>query len=233
MHETTAWCRFVVAVAVIVVGLTMMVGCAANDSGAPTTLMSGARAPELSVDLDGVASPAVLTSVATSGIGEIAVGSAIEACVNRAIGDRLSGPIVSRVGVSGESVTFRNGSGRGLYGCDNSDGPREEGRRACGVAFGQLSKGRLRDPRLNVGACATRAGEPLGFAWVEPIGGARYVTVEQDGYAEVYETAGGLPIRVTTSDVDIERSSAAFRVTQHTREGALIRRYRFKASVAG
>jgi hypothetical protein len=225
--------RFVTRVAAIVVGLLLMAGCAANDSGAPTTLMNGSRVPELPVGLEGIASQAVLTSVATSSIGEIEAGSAIATCVKRARDDRLSGPIVVRVGVSGESVTFRNGSGRGLYGCDNSVGPREAGRQVCGVAFGQLSEeGRLRDPRLNVGACTTKEGEPLGFAWVEPIESARYVAVEQDGYVEVYETAGGLPIRVTTNDVAIERSSAAFGVTEHAVNGALVRRYLLEASVA-
>jgi hypothetical protein len=223
--------RFAARMAVL--GLLLASGCATDDTGAPTTLMNGSPTFELQVDLDGVEDPAVLTSVVTSGIGEIEVGSTIELCVERAVGDRLSGPIVARVGVSGASVTFRGRSGYGLYGCDDSSGLREEGQNVCGVAFGQLSEGRLRDPRLNVGACTTKDGEPLGFAWVEPVRRARYIAVELDGYVEVYETAGGLPIRVTTNDVDVERSSAEFRVSEHTARGALIRRYRLEASVAG
>lgn len=223
----------VILLAATVVGSLLMAGCDGNDSRAPVTLMDGSRAPDLPVVLEGVDSTAVSTSVATRRIGEISADSAVAACVERAGGDRLSGPIVVRVGVSGESVTYRNRSGHGLYGCDNSEGPREAGRQACGVAFGQLTEGRLRDPRLNVGACTTKHGEPLGFAWVEPIRGARYVAVEHDGYAEVYKIEGGLPIRVTTSDVEIERSSATFRVTEHAADGGLIRRYRLEASVAG
>ena len=62
----------------------------------------------------------------------------------------------------------------------------------CGVAFGQLERPPPRST-LELGGCTTKDGEPLGFAWVEPIRRARYVAVEQDGYVEVYETAGGLP----------------------------------------
>lgn len=225
--------RFVICVAALVVSSSVMVGCETNDSGGPMILMNGSRAPELPIALEGVERPTVLASVATTGLGEIEAGSAIALCVRRAQGDRLSGPIVIRVGVSGESVTFRSGSGHGLYGCDNSPGAREAGRRACGVAFGRLSEGQLEDPRLNVGACTTKDGEPLGFAWVEPVSDVRFVAVEQDGYAEVYRTAGGLPVRVTTSDVEIDRSSAVFRITEHARDGALIRRYWLEASVAG
>ncbi|MDH4102195.1 MAG: hypothetical protein OEW52_00605 [Thermoleophilia bacterium] len=225
--------RFVIRVAAMVVGSLLTIGCDTNDPGAPMTLMNGSRAPELPVDLEGVASPAVSTSVATSSIGEIGAGSAFGACAKRAQGERRSVPVVVRVGVTGESVTFRTESRRGLYGCDNSQGSREEGRRACGVAFGQLSEGRLEDPRLNVGACTTKGGEPLGFAWVQPVPNATFVAVEQDGYVEVYRTAGGLPIRVTTDDVEIDRSGATFRITEHAEDGGLIQQYRVEASVAG
>ena len=225
--------RLANCVAVLVVGSLFAAGCNNNDSSAPATLMNGARAPELAVHLEGVEGPLVTTLVATSRIDAIESGSKIAECVERAGGDRLSGPIVVRVGVSGESATFRNETRHGLHGCDNSPGPREAGRQACGVAFGQLSEGRLRDPRLNVGACTTKDGEPLGFAWVEPVPNARYVAVEQDGFVEVYELAGGLPIRVTTNEVDIERSSAAFTLSEHATNGELIRRHRVEARVAG
>ncbi|OFW75691.1 MAG: hypothetical protein A2Y55_10965 [Actinobacteria bacterium RBG_16_68_12] len=210
-----------------------MAGCDSNDSGAPLTLMTGARAPEPATNLEGVEGRAAMTSVTTGRTDAIEPGTMIAECVERAGSDTLSGPIVIRLGVSGESVTFRDETRHGLHGCDNSLGPREARQRACGVAFGQLLAGRLRDPRLNVGGCSTRDGEPLGFAWVEPDTGTRFVAVEQDGYVEVYETAAGLPIRVTTGDVDIERSSAEFRISEHGSDGHLIRRYRLEASVAG
>jgi len=210
----------------------LMTGCDGNEP-APTTLMNGSRAPELAVDLEGIEGGVVLTSVATSGAGEIDASSIAATCLERADGDRVSGPIVVRIGVDGESVTFRSRSTRGLYGCDNTQGPREADRRMCGIAFGQLSENRLRDPRLDVGACTTKDGAALGFAWVEPNPGTRYVAVEQDAYVEVYETAGQLPVRVTTSDVEVERSSATFSVSEHKSDGSLIRRYRLEASVAG
>jgi len=225
--------RFVIHVLIVAVVSMLLAGCDGSDSGAPTTLLDGTPATELSVALDGVDSPDVLTSVTTSGIGRAEAGSAVAACLGRADGDRPSGPIVVRIGVSGESVTFGNRSGHGLYGCDNSEGPREGGRRWCGVAFGQLSEDRLRDPRLDLGACKTKDGTTLGFAWVEPAPSARYVALEQGDYVEVYETSGALPVRVTTNDVDIERSNATFHVSEHASDGSLVRRYRLEASVAG
>src|SRR3972149_1232808 len=129
--------RLVGCAAVVVIASLFMAGCDSNDSGAPLTLMTGARAPEPATHLEGV-------------------------------------------------------GGRGAV--------------ASWTAAG--------------------AGAPRGSAGVEPDPGTRFVAVEQDGYVEVYETAAGLPIRVTTSDVDIERSSAEFRISEDGSDGHLIRRYR-------
>jgi hypothetical protein len=224
--------RLVTRVLVLVVGAMLMTGCDSNEP-VPTTLMNGSNALDLSVDLEGIESRAVLTSVATSGFDEIGGSSIAATCLRRADDHRVSGPIVVRIGVDGESVTFRTGSTRGLYGCDNSEGRREADRRLCGVAFGQLSESGLRDSRLNIGACTTKDGAALGFAWFEPDPRARYVAVERNAYVEVYETAGQLPVRVTTSNVDVERSSATFRGSEHASDGSLIRRFRLEASVAG
>ncbi len=60
-----------------------------------------------------------------------------------------------------------------------------------------------------------------------------YVVVEQSGYAEIYAVTGGLPVRVTTSAVETEHSSAAFEVSEHTSDGTRIHDYRLEASVAG
>ena len=212
----------------------LVAACDGNDHGAPTTLMNGAKAAELPVDLEGVENPAVLTSVTVRRVEEIEGASAVATCLQQDLDDRPYGPIVMRIGVSGESVTFRNRSRRGLYGCDNSQGAREEDRRWCGGAFGQLDGGHLRDPRLDMGACTTREGGLLGFAWIEPAPGAKYVVVQQPGYAEVYEVGGGLPVRVTTtSDVEIEGSRATFELSEHDANGRVIRRYRVDARVAG
>ena len=210
-----------------------MVACDGNDD-APITLMNGAKPAEVPVDLEGVENPPVLTSVTVRRVDEIEGASAVATCLQQDGDDRPYGPIVMRVGVSGESVTFRNRSRRGLYGCDNSQGAREEDRRWCGGAFGQLDGGHLRDPRLDMGACTTSEGGLLGFAWIESHLDTMYVVVEQPGYAEVYEVAGGLPVRVTTTtDVELEGSRAAFDISEHGSTGELIRRYRLEASVAG
>jgi hypothetical protein len=220
--------------AALFVGSMLVAACDGNDDGAPTILMNGAKAAELPVDLEGVESPAVLTSFVVRRVEEIEGASAVAGCLQQHRDDLPHGPIVMRVGVSGESVTFHNRLWRGLYGCDNSQGAREEGRRWCGGAFGQLHGGHLRDPRLDMGACTTRGGGLVGFAWIEPGPGAKYVVVEQRGYAEVYEVGGGLPVRVTTtSDVEIEGSRATFELSEHDADGRAIRRYRVDARVAG
>ena len=219
--------------AALVAGSMLVAACDGNDDGAPTTLMNGAKAAELTVDLEDVENPAVLTSVTVRRVEEIEGASAVATCLQQDWDDRPYGPIVMRVGVSGESVTFRNRSRRGLYGCDNSQGAREEDLRWCGGAFGHLDRGHLRDPRLDMGACTTREGGLLGFAWIEPGSGAKYVVVQQPGYAEVYEVGGGLPVRVTTSDVEIEGSRATFELSEHDANGRAIRRYRVDARVAG
>jgi hypothetical protein len=134
--------------------------------------------------------------------------------------------------VTGESVTFLNASRRQVLGCDNGGGPREDDRRWCGVAAGQLHAGRLRDPRLDLG-CSTESGDPLGFVWVQPGRSTRYVAVRQPGYAEIYEVAGALPIRIATSDVDVGSLRASFAVSEYARDGRLVREYGITATPAG
>jgi hypothetical protein len=57
--------------------------------------------------------------------------------------------------------------------------------------------------------------------------------VEQHGYVEAYRVAGGLPVRVANTDVDVGRSSALFVVSEHDRDGRLLRAYRIEPRVAG
>jgi hypothetical protein len=218
----------------VVVGVaTASAGCERADTSPPTRLMDGSRPAALPVDLEGIVKAPVRTSVTVTVLAKIKATSAISTCVRRAANDRPDGPIVVRVGVQGASVTFRNGSGTGLYVCDNSAGPRERDRHWCGGAFGELNDGRLRDPRLDMGDCVTGEGKPLGFAWIEPGPQTRFVVVSQPSYAEVYETASGLPVRVTTDDVEIERSRALFDLSEHAADGSLIRKYRVEPGVAG
>jgi hypothetical protein len=193
--------------------------------------VDGSPARKAEIELAGVVGPTVLTTVEVRSARLARGGSPIERCL-RTGGDPL-GPIVVRVGASGESVTFSDRSRLGLQACDSGAGLQEDDRPWCGSAFGQLHDGRLRDPRLDLGGCETADGQPVGFAWVEPNPGAAYVAVRQPGYAEVYELAGRLPIRVTTSAVDLETSSALFDVSEHTADGGLLRRYELETRVAG
>lgn len=159
-------------------------------------------------------------------------GSLAGACLRewaRAV--RPTADVVERVGVQTESVTIRAGSS--LYGCDNSPGPRENDRRWCGMSFGTLYGGHLRDPRLDI-LCTVADGSPVAFVWVEPTRRARYVVVRQQGFAEVYETTGGLPVRLAaTEGVDVEEARATVDVSEHDGRGGLIRRYVLEARVAG
>jgi hypothetical protein len=211
-----------------------LAGCAGGDDGGPIRLVDGSRALELPIELQGVGRPAVLTASHVTDVLAVQPGSKAETCL-RKWGTELTpaGPLVERVGVSAESITFGEQAGFWVLGCNDSPGPREGDRPWCGGAIGQLYGGRLRDPRIDIG-CLSKDGKTVGFAWIEPARGARYVVVEQHGYVEVYEVAGGLPIRVaTTSGVRIEGSRAVFDLSEHDAEGSLSRRYRLEAGVAG
>lgn len=222
----------------VALGITVVIGaltaCNGNDR-APSHLLDGSTAPPLSVEPEGLSVQPVLTAVRIVPVGDVEPGSMSASCLQ---GNwRSAKPaerIVERIGVSSESVTFRDRSGHGLYACDNGAGSSEDDRRWCGGAFGRLYSGRLRDPRLDLGGCSTGDEGPLGFAWVEPRQAARYVVVEQPGYAEVYRVVGDLPVRVaTTSDIATEESRATFHLSEHDAEGRLLRRYQFPAAVAG
>jgi hypothetical protein len=192
---------------------------------------SNATAPP--VELQGVTDPAVLTEVRLVPPSARIRGSRSASCLNeRGWGVRPQGPSVERVGVASESVTFEEESRRSVFGCNNSPGRREDNRRWCGSAYGRLYGDRLRDPRLSL-ACGTE-DEPVGFVWVQPAREARYVSVEQRGYIEVYSVAGGLPVRVATkSGVQVEGSQATFDLLEHDADGRLLRKYRLAAAVAG
>ena len=74
----------------------------------------------------------------------------------------------------------------------------------------------------------------MGFVWIEPEPTAMYVVVRQPVFAEVYEVAGELPVRVaTTTGVEIEGSRATFDLREHAADGRLLTAYRLEAAVAG
>ena len=142
--------------------------------------------------------------------------------------------VVERISVSGESLTFANRNGTGVYACDGGiDSAGERPPPWCGEAFGVLADGRLLDPRLDV-ICRDRRRAPLAYAFVEPIAGARWIGLDEGGYVEIYEALAGLPVRVaSTRHVDAEGARAAFEVTQYDVHGRELVRGRLEAAVAG
>jgi hypothetical protein len=201
-----------------------------GQSQRPDTLLDGSAARTLRVQLEGVDGPAVLTKVAVVRDGSEDRRAAT--CQRERAPDAARlGPLVRRVGVAGESVSFRETSG--VRACDASSGRGEDGRVWCDGAFGRLHDGRLLDPRLSIG-CRTDDDEPVAFAWVDPGPKTRYVAVGQPGFAEVYETVAGVPVRIaSTADVDVIRARASFAVTEHDGSGRFLRRYELEAVVAG
>jgi hypothetical protein len=142
-------------------------------------------------------------------------------------------PVVRRVSASGESVTFQGESGHSLRACDG-EGFRAASKAWCSYAFGRLTSGRLRDARLDFGGCKTSEGDPIAFAWIQPLPEARYVVVRRNGFSEAYETGDGIPVRVAVTErVDIARSRATFDVSEHTAIGRLLRRQELEAVVSG
>jgi hypothetical protein len=57
--------------------------------------------------------------------------------------------------------------------------------------------------------------------------------VRHGAYAEAYLVAAGLPVRVVTSEVDLERSRATFAVSEHASDGRRLRAFRIETQVAG
>ena len=203
-------------------------GCGHGDGG-PARLLDGRPALRFGpVHGSVVAVGRVLTRAA--------LGPRLDGCLFP--GDRSSvaadTPVVERVGVDAESLTFANRDGSGVYACDGGVDPA--GERAppwCDTVFGQLEHGRLLDPRLDV-ICRDRRLRPLAYAFVEPVPGAHWVGVQQDGYIELYEVLGGLPVRVaSTSGVDPDEARAMFELTQYDAEGRELVRGKLEAAVAG
>jgi hypothetical protein len=183
------------------------------------------------VTLERVEARAVATKALVVPRSRVAPGSPAATCLDgAALDDEVR--LVVRVGAYSTSVTFATPAGRGLIACDGVAGARGDGRKWCGRAFGRLARGRLRDPRLDL-ACTDDDGNPIAFAWIRPSRRAAYVVVEQHGYVEAYRVAGGLPVRVANTDVDVGRSSALFVVSEHDRDGRLLRAYRLEPRVAG
>jgi hypothetical protein len=142
--------------------------------------------------------------------------------------------VVERIGVDGESLTFANRDGNGVYACDGgSDASGERPPPWCGTVFGELAHGRLLDPRLDV-LCRDHRRRPLAYAFVDPVSSARWVGVHQGDYVELYEVLAGLPVRIaSTRGVDAEAARASFEVTQYDAGGRELVAGTLEAAVAG
>ena len=215
--------------------VAMAAAACAGDEKPPARLIDGTPAERPSaVTLEGIAKDQIATTVNVVDARRVAPTTRAAQCLRRARDHAAVGPMVARVGVNGESVTFRSSSGQSLIACDRAAAVSEGRDVWCGIAVGRLERGRLQDPRLDLAGCRTAAADPVAFAWVEPGRATRYVTVGQPGFTEVYRVASGLPVRVTTtSDIDQEGSRASFRITEHDGDGSLLRAYTLDARVAG
>ena len=221
-----------VAVATLVAVASAACG---GETTPPAQLIDGTPAQRPSpVALDAVAGDQIATTVVAVDARRVEPRTVAAQCLRRARDHSAVGPVVSRVAVNGESVTFRDSSGRSLVACDRA-GPRPDGRAVwCGIAVGRLESGRLQDPRLDLARCRSPADDPAASAWVVPGRATRYVAVRQPGFIEVYRVARGLPVRITTtSGIDEEGSRASFSITEHDRRGRLLRAYTLDAQVAG
>lgn len=142
--------------------------------------------------------------------------------------------VVERIGVFSESLTFADRRNRTLYSCDGgTDAAMERRPPWCSGSAGRLFEGRLLDPRLDIG-CRDAKGEPLAYAWVEPVAGAHWIGVDQGSYTEIYEALAGLPVRIAgKQNVDLQRSRATFGVSQYDVHGRELVKGELEAAVAG
>ena len=209
--------------------LLLFVAVACDSGGRPKQLLYGGKASEFRP---------VHGSVIAAGrtLHRAALGRRLDECLFR--GDRAAvapdALVVERVGVDGESLTFANRNRTGVYACDGGVDPAGEQHLPwCGTVFGELEDGRLLDPRLDIN-CRNRHGKPLAYAFVQPVAGAHWIGVEQDGYVEIYEALAALPVRVaSTRGVTTVDARATFEVTQYDLEGRELVRGELEAAVAG
>lgn len=209
--------------------LALVVGCTGDATPAPSTLIDGTPARSPPDVLESVEGPRVATRVRVVAAGSRDVRSLRASCVSGAL---PGGPVVERTGVAGVSVTFVDPGRGAVRACDATDVRRSRPERWCGQAFGLLSGARLRDPRLTI-TCRDASGDLVGFAWVQPSDAAAYVVVQEPGYAEIYAAAGTMPVRVTTTDVDLTSSQATFAISEHAKDGRRLRSYDLVTQVAG
>jgi hypothetical protein len=213
--------RLIVTVAAVVIAA----GCSARDRG-PSRLVDGRAVATFEPVDDSVIAPARV----------VQLGDRADACLSPADRAKVAAdtPAVERVGVEGESLTFAARDHAVVYACDGGVDPA--GERAppwCGAVVGELNRRQVLDPRLDV-ICRDRMRRPLAYAFIEPVAGARWIGVRQDGYVEVNEVLGALPVRVaTTRGIDLDDARATFELTQYDASGRELVHGEMEAAVAG
>lgn len=211
----------------IVVALLLafvLAGCD-RDTSRPRQLLYGEAAQELTPVAGSVIAIGRVLDAATLGrrFTSCSPGGAVDGTA-----------IVERIGVFGQSLTFADRARKVVYSCDGGTDPAGEQRPPwCGRSLGRLVHGRLLDPRLDI-VCRDREGQPLAYAWIDPVAGAHWIGVDQGSYTELYEVLAGLPVRVaTTGGIELGRSRASFAVTQYDATGKALVKGALEAAVAG
>jgi hypothetical protein len=215
-----------VRLATLLLAAVLLAGC--DGGGArPERLLYGEAAQELK---------AVSGSVIASGrvLDGTTLGRRFTSC--RPAGAEIENDtvVVERIGVFGESLTFADSGRKNVYACNGGTDPAGERKPPwCGSSAGRLFGGKLLDPRLDI-LCRDRKGRALGYAWVEPAAGVRWIGVDQGAYTEIYEVLAGLPVRIaSTRGIEAARARATFDVAQYDNHGKEVIEGKLEAQVAG
>lgn len=220
--------------ALAMAGLALcLTGCGGRDArDRPARLLDGSRAPSLPKALASVRSGAVLSRVRLRHADQL--GARARVCLERFRPEFRIPPqtvVVERTGVIGASLTFVDAERHVVLGCDRTGRPSANSP-WCARSAGRLFAGRLRDARVDI-LCVGDRGTSVGFGWLEPSRRARWIVVGDGRGAEVEEVAAGLPVRVSTREVETAGSTATFVVTEYDSGGEEVGRYQLRARVAG
>jgi hypothetical protein len=218
----------------IVALLLTLAGCGerSRTPHTPPALVDGLLSQPAPRELEQLGQTAVLTRVRT--LTATTLSRRDRSCVRAEAGGALRATevAVERVDALGSSLTFRLRGERFVHGCTSGGAGQAPRSDWCGHMEGKLRHGRLTDPRLDI-LCRTHRGEPVGSVWIDPVRGARWVVVRDTSRVQIYPTAGSLPVRVTTTTVDLQTATAVFRVEQYDGSGARIAEATIRAAVAG
>jgi hypothetical protein len=213
------------SISLLVVAAVVLAGCDKDKDTHPDKLLYGEAAQQFTP---------VSGSVVTAGrmLSGTTLGRRFSSC--KPDDARYDATVVERIGVFGESLTFKAADGKTLYSCDGGTDPANERKPPwCGGSAGHLVEGKLLDPRLDI-ICRDRDGHALAYVWIEPIAGAHWVGVDQGAYVELYEVLGEFPVRVASArDVDLGQSRALLVISQYDEHGNQLIGGELEARVAG